>query len=93
MHACLCIPKRACVFSHHGGALHGMADDHDDTSPEALEGAGGGTLHQLPVRRERRAVGDADAARDVASAEAEHPGLRGNALKCTPVYVQCQCPQ
>lgn len=81
MHACLYFPKRMCVFSHHG-----VADDHDDTSPEALEGAGGGTLHQLPVRRERRAVGDADAARDVATAEAEHPGLRVN--KCTPVYVK-----
>lgn len=59
-----------CVLPHHSGALHRVANDHDDASPVVLEDSCRGTLHQLAVGAERRAEGDVDAARNVASAEA-----------------------
>ena len=47
-----------------------MADDHDHPSPEGVQDARPGTLHQLPVRAEGRGVGQVDAAGQVSSVEA-----------------------
>lgn len=47
-----------------------MADDHDDASSVVLQDSCCRTLQQLTVRAERRAEGDVDAARNMASAEA-----------------------
>lgn len=76
------------LLSHHGGHRHGMADDHDDTAPVILQGSCGRTLHQLPIRAERRAVGNVDAAGDMASAEAGHAGVKG--IACLYSYPATQ---
>lgn len=53
-----------------------MANDHDDTSSVVLEDSCCRTLHQLTVRAERCAVGNVDAARNMASAEAGDSGVK-----------------
>lgn len=70
--------RGVCVWllSHHSGALHGVADDHDDASSVVLQDSCCGTLQQLTVGAERRAEGDVDAARNMASAEAGDGGVK-----------------
>lgn len=70
------------LLSHHSSALHGVADDYNDTSSVVLEDTCCRTLHQLPIRAEHCVEGNVDAARNMASAEAgggevkeKHSGL------------------
>lgn len=72
-----------------------MADDHDDASSVVLQDSCCRTLQQLTIGAERRAEGDVDAARNMASAEAgdgevkdqrcqqvQHlPGIRGQIMR------------
>lgn len=64
---CVCV---CTLSSHRGGTLHCVANDHDDPSLVVLQDPRRRTLHELTVGAERWAVGNIDAARDVASAEA-----------------------
>lgn len=58
------------LFPHHSSTLHGVANNHNNTSFVVLEDPCCRTLHNLTIRGECRAEGNVDAAGNVASAEA-----------------------
>ena len=62
--------------TNHSGTLHGVADDHNDTSSVVLEDTCCGTLTQLTIRTEHGVEGNADTARNVASTEAGGRGVK-----------------
>ena len=72
-------------------ALHGVADDHDDPSPEGVQDARPGTLHQLPVRTEGGGVGQVDAAGQVASVEAGGTRVKEALLCFVWFFTTCWC--
>lgn len=58
-----------------------MANDHDDPSSVVLEDSCCRTCHKLTVRAERRAEGNVDAARNMASVEAGDSGVKEHSFE------------
>lgn len=81
MYVCVSVFVCTCVCeTSHSSALHGVANDHNDTPFVVLDSCRR-TLHKFTIRTERCAEGNVDAARNMASAEAGVSGVKEHNFK------------